>query len=125
MGFVTKSNAFIDSLSHFPPHPPEEITPFLSVINLQEDKATFGFFSINSYCFSSLSGRHISSASILAIYLPCAYDIALLRDDGSLKFTSLVYTFTRLSKSSYFFKISWVLSVEQSLIIISSKSLNV
>ena len=43
IGLVTKRSAFIDSLSHLPPQPPEAMTPFLRVINLHEESATEGF----------------------------------------------------------------------------------
>ena len=125
IGFVTNSKAFIDSLSVLPPHPPEDITPFFKVINLQDESATSGCACIKAYCVSSLFGRQMSSASILAIYSPSANDIALLREDGSLRFCSLVCTFTRASSNSYCRRISAVLSLEQSFIIMSSKSLNV
>ena len=89
---ATKSMARIASLSHRPPAPPDIYTPFFKVINRQDDNAISLCASINAYCFASLSVKQMSSASMRAMYLPFASDMALFKDAGSLKFTSLVCT---------------------------------
>ena len=71
IGFVNSKSAFIASKSHLTPPPPEEIAPFFSVIKRHDDSVVSGLSSINRYCFSSLSGRHIVRIHSCNIFSLC------------------------------------------------------
>ena len=78
-----------------------------------------GFSSIYSICFCNRSGTEMSSQSIRAIYFPSAISNPLFSVTQIPLFFSLIIY--RILLSSYERIISSLLSVEPSLIIISSR----